>query len=77
MAEAYSDYFFHITEGPQTQEILVGVKSGFSPFFTQRVEFKGGNPRLRPSALHPINGMISTTSFPKRQRHIGAFTESS
>lgn len=41
----------HITEGPQAQEILVGVRQGFTAFFTQRVEFKSGNSLLRPGAL--------------------------
>lgn len=44
-------YTFHITEGPQTQEILVGVKSGITAFFTQRVRFKSGLEYLRPGAL--------------------------
>ena len=44
-------YQFHITEGPQTQEVLVGVKSGLTAFFTQKVEFKSGNSLLRPGAL--------------------------
>jgi endonuclease/exonuclease/phosphatase family metal-dependent hydrolase len=42
---------FHITEGSQTQEILVGVRGGISAFFTQRTEFKSGNTFLRPGAL--------------------------
>ena len=45
------NYTFHITEGPQTQEILVGVKQGFTSFFTQKVEFKEENKYLRPGAL--------------------------
>ncbi|MES9902802.1 MAG: endonuclease/exonuclease/phosphatase family protein [Sedimenticola sp.] len=44
-------YQFHITEGRQTQEVLVGVKRGMTAFFTQRVEFKSGNQYLRPGAL--------------------------
>jgi len=44
-------YSFHITEGPQTQEILVGVKSNITAFFTQKIEFKEGNAYLRPGAL--------------------------
>ena len=44
-------YTFHITEGPQTQEILVGVKSNVTAFFTQKIEFKAGNNYLRPGAL--------------------------
>lgn len=44
-------YQFHITEGRQTQEVLVGVKSGFTAFFTQKITFKSGNQYLRPGAL--------------------------
>ena len=48
------DYQFHITEGPQTQEILVGAKKTMTAFFTQKVEFKSGNTYLRPGALLTI-----------------------
>ena len=51
MVDNFPGYQFHITEGPQTQEILVGVRNGLTAFFTQRVEFKSGNPSLRPGAL--------------------------
>lgn len=44
-------YTFHITEGPQVQEILVGIKSGITAFFTQKVEFRSGVSSLRPGAL--------------------------
>ncbi|MCG8576692.1 MAG: hypothetical protein MI810_17570 [Flavobacteriales bacterium] len=44
-------YVFNITEGRQSQEILVGVKHGITAFFTQRNEFKRSNPNLRPGAL--------------------------
>lgn len=49
------NYQFHITEGPQTQEILVGVKKTLTAFFTQKVEFKTGNTFLRPGALLTVN----------------------
>ena len=49
------DYQFHITEGRQTQEILVGVKRNLTAFFTQRTEFKSGNAFLRPGALLTLN----------------------
>ncbi len=45
------NYQFHITEGPQTQEVLVGVRRTFTAFFTQRMEYKTGNTYLRPGAL--------------------------
>lgn len=44
-------YQFHITEGPQSQEILVGVKKNITSFFTQKVTFKSGAAMLRPGAL--------------------------
>lgn len=44
-------YTFHITEGEQVQEILVGVKSNLTAFFTQKLEFKSGVTLLRPGAL--------------------------
>ena len=44
-------YQWHITEGPQTQEILVGVKKSMTSFFTQKQEFKSGNSFLRPGGL--------------------------
>ena len=47
-------YQFHITEGPQTQEILVGVKKTLDSFFTQKTTFKAGAAALRPGALLTI-----------------------
>jgi hypothetical protein len=44
-------YTFHITEGPQVQEIMIGVKSSLTAFFTQKTEFKSGLWALRPGAL--------------------------
>ena len=44
----FTGYQFFITEGPETQEILVGIRSGFTAFVTQRLEFNAGNPYLRP-----------------------------
>lgn len=45
------DYTFNITEGRQSQEILIGVRNTLTAFFTQRNEFKRNNPYLRPGAL--------------------------
>lgn len=47
-------YTFHITEGDQTQEILVGVRQTLTAFVTQRTEFKSGVFRLRPGMLVTI-----------------------
>ena len=54
LVEKMPEYHFHITEGPQTQEILVGAKRNLTAFFTQKVEFKSGNTYLRPGALLTI-----------------------
>ena len=51
LTKAMPKYTFHITEGSQVQEILVGVRQGLSGFFTQKVEFKSGDSLLRPGAL--------------------------
>ncbi|MCX6151599.1 MAG: hypothetical protein NTX22_13815 [Ignavibacteriales bacterium] len=45
------DYSFHITEGTQVQEILVGANKKLTTFFTQKMEFKSGDTYLRPGAL--------------------------
>jgi exonuclease III len=45
------DYTFHITEGQQVQQILLGVRTRITAFFTQRTEFKSGVSLLRPGAL--------------------------
>jgi exonuclease III len=39
-------YQFHITEGRQTQEVLVGVKCGLTGFFTQKTEFRTGEVKF-------------------------------
>ncbi len=49
--EHFPQYSFHITEGTQTQEILLGVRGNLTSFFTQRTEFKHGNEFLRPGTL--------------------------
>lgn len=54
MTRILPNYVFNITEGRQSQQILVGVKHGLTAFFTQRNEFKRSNPHLRPSALLTI-----------------------
>lgn len=54
LVEAMPNHQFHITEGPQTQEILVGIKKGFPAFVTQRLEFKSAQTTLRPGVLATI-----------------------
>ena len=50
----FPGYTFQITEGPQTQEILVGIRSNLSVFLTQKIEFKSGTTHMRPGLLATI-----------------------
>lgn len=47
------NYFFQITEGLQTQEILVGVRKTLNPLplISQRTEFRSGTTHMRPGQL--------------------------
>jgi Endonuclease/Exonuclease/phosphatase family len=49
----FPNYNFYLTDGPETQEIMLGVKDGLftQVVFTQKREFDVGNSRLRPGAL--------------------------
>ncbi len=53
MKDHFPDYNFNITDGPETQEILVSYRQDkFDQVaFTQKREFKAYNPYLRPGAL--------------------------
>lgn len=48
------NYTFQITEGAQTQEILVGVKKTLTAFITQKTEFRSGTTHMRPGQLVTI-----------------------
>ena len=48
-------YTFQITEGSQTQEILIGVKKTLTAFITQKTEFRSGTTHMRPGQLVAIN----------------------
>jgi len=73
LVDVMPDYQFHITEGPQTQEILVGVKRTFSSFFTQRLEFKSGVSVLRPGALLTVR--VDGKAYPLLFLHLKSLTE--
>lgn len=68
VVEKMPDYQFHITEGPQTQEILIGVRKKFSSFFTQKTEFKSGAAMLRPGALLTL--VIEGENYPLLFLHL-------
>jgi hypothetical protein len=51
LMKAMPNYQFHITEGRQVQEVLIGVRHGVSAYITQKLEFKSGQSTLRPGVL--------------------------
>jgi len=54
LVERMPNYTFQITEGLQTQEILVGVKRTLTAFITQKTEFRSGTTHMRPGQLVTI-----------------------
>jgi hypothetical protein len=47
-------YSWFITEGQNTQEILLGTKSGLTAFVTQKIEFNSRDAYMRPGALMSV-----------------------
>ncbi len=68
-----SGYQWHITEGPQSQEILIGVKKSITSFFTQKIEFKSGQSALRPGALLTVTK--ENKIYPLLFLHLKSLTE--
>ncbi|MFQ5964787.1 MAG: endonuclease/exonuclease/phosphatase family protein [Candidatus Scalinduaceae bacterium] len=73
LVEAMPNYQFHITEGPQTQEILVGIRNGFSGFVTQKLEFKSKQPGLRPGVLVTLR--VDQEYYPIIFLHLKSMTD--
>jgi len=67
------DYQWHITEGPQSQEILVGAKKTLTAFFTQKLEFQAGQTTLRPGALLTVKK--DDEVYPLLFLHLKSLTE--
>ncbi|UCF09320.1 MAG: endonuclease/exonuclease/phosphatase family protein [Candidatus Bipolaricaulota bacterium] len=55
LTRRFPGYSFQITEGPQTQEILVGFRAGMSVFMTQKIQFKSGTTHMRPGLLATVS----------------------
>ncbi len=62
------EYQFHITEGRQMQEILVGIKRGLSAFVTQKLEFRAGQATLRPGVL--VTPLVAGQYYPLLFLHL-------
>lgn len=55
LVERMPGYTFQITEGEQTQEILVGVRKDLTAFITQKTEYKSGTTHMRPGQLVTVH----------------------
>ncbi|MCP4288366.1 MAG: hypothetical protein GY792_28730, partial [Gammaproteobacteria bacterium] len=73
LVEAMPEHQFHITEGPQAQEILIGVRHGFSSFVTQKLAFKSSQPGLRPGVLLTLR--IDGAYYPVVFLHLKSMTD--
>lgn len=51
LMDKMAGYSWFITEGPASQQILLGAKRGLTAFVTQKLEFADGVPSMRPGAL--------------------------
>lgn len=73
IAQAMPEYQFHITEGPQMQEVLIGVRNGLTGFVTQRTDFKAGQSTLRPGVILTL--LIDDAYYPMLFLHLKSMTD--
>lgn len=73
MVDQFPDYTFEITEGPETQEILVGFRSTLTCFLTQKVQFKSAVPYMRPGLLASIR--LDGVDYSLLFLHLASFPE--
>jgi len=66
-------YHFYITEGKQTQEILIGVKKKLSVFITQKLTFKSSQNTLRPGVL--VTPYIDGKHYPLLFLHLKSMVD--
>ena len=72
MRQEFPTYSVSITEGEQTQEILVGARSSLAPFFSNRPGFRSGVDQLRPGTLVTVRKMgmiIHSCSCTRKAAH--------
>ncbi len=67
------EYSFCVTEGAETQEILVGIHASCTGFITQRTEFKAGHPGLRPGVLATV--VVGENVFPLLFLHLKSISD--
>ena len=73
LMKAMPNHHFHVTEGPQMQEIIVGVHKRLSSFVTQKLEFKSGQSTLRPGVLCTI--ALDDEFYPVLFLHLKSLTK--
>jgi exonuclease III len=59
IAKNFPDHNFYMTYGPESQELLVGVRRTLQALFSQKTEFRSGNAFVRPAALLTLMGSES------------------
>lgn len=72
LVERMPDYTFQITEGEQTQEILVGVRKTVTAFITQKTEYRSGATHMRPGQLVTLR--IGTENYSILFLHVASGT---
>ena len=71
--DAFPKYSFFITEGQNTQEILVGIGPKVTGFLTQRVEFQGRDAFMRPGAFLTVR--VGDTHYSLLFLHLASMTD--
>jgi exonuclease III len=71
--EAFPKYSFFITEGQNSQEILVGIGPRVTGFLTQRVEFQGRDSYMRPGAFLTVKA--GDTNYSLLFLHLASMTD--
>lgn len=71
--DAFPKYSFFITEGQNTQEILVGIGPKVTGFLTQRVEFQGRDSFMRPGAFLTVR--VGETHYSLLFLHLASMTD--
>ena len=70
---AFPKYSFFITEGQNTQEILVGIGPRVTGFLTQKVEFQGRDAFMRPGAFLTVR--VGDVNYSLLFLHLASMTD--
>mgnify|MGYP003287931550 CR=1 FL=1 len=73
LMERMPGYSFFITEGQNTQQILLGVRGDLTAFVTQKVEFRSRDAYMRPGAILTIKH--KDTYYPLLFLHVASMTD--